>query len=133
MIPFEQVDEALFDAVINLNVKGTYFTVQQCLPLMGAGGASYGVLQPLLECLPGQLLVVNRTLDKLKSLNRNLLYDFFLDGMKQKEIAATGASTIDVDGIVRTAIGIHGQTRKVNPSPSTNISTDRCAWGRLVA
>lgn len=39
MIPFEQVDEALFDSVMNLNVKGTYFTVQQCLPLMGAGGA----------------------------------------------------------------------------------------------
>ena len=31
-------------------------------------------------------LLVNRTLDKLKTVNRNLLYDFFLDGMKQKEI-----------------------------------------------
>ncbi len=39
MIPFEQVDEALFDAVMNLNVKGTYFTVQKCAALMGTGGA----------------------------------------------------------------------------------------------
>lgn len=38
MIPFEQVDEALWDQVMGLNVKGTYFTVQKCLPMMGAGG-----------------------------------------------------------------------------------------------
>lgn len=39
MVPFEQVDEALWDQVIDLNVKGSYFTVQKCLPMMGAGGA----------------------------------------------------------------------------------------------
>ncbi len=39
MVPFEQVNEALWDQVIDLNVKGTYFTVQKCLPLMGKGGA----------------------------------------------------------------------------------------------
>lgn len=39
MIPFEQVDEALWDQVIDLNVKGTYFTVQYCLPMMGPGAA----------------------------------------------------------------------------------------------
>lgn len=39
MIPFEQVDEALWDQVMGLNVKGTYFTAQHCLPLMAGGGA----------------------------------------------------------------------------------------------
>lgn len=39
MIPFAQVDEALWDQVMNLNVKGTYFTVQHCAGLMGAGGS----------------------------------------------------------------------------------------------
>lgn len=39
MVPFEQVGEELWDQVMNLNVKGTYFTVQHCLPLMEAGGA----------------------------------------------------------------------------------------------
>jgi len=38
-VPFEQVDEALWDQVMSLNVKGTYFTVQYCLPMMGEGGA----------------------------------------------------------------------------------------------
>jgi len=39
MVPFEQVSETLWDQVIDLNVKGTYFTVQHCLPMMGRGGA----------------------------------------------------------------------------------------------
>jgi len=39
MIPFEQVDEALWDRIMDVNVKGTYFTVQKCLPLMAEGGA----------------------------------------------------------------------------------------------
>ena len=39
MIPFEQVDEALWDQIMSLNVKGTYFTVQKCLPMMGEGGS----------------------------------------------------------------------------------------------
>lgn len=39
MVPFEQVGEELWDQVMNLNVKGTYFTVQHCLPLMDTGGA----------------------------------------------------------------------------------------------
>lgn len=39
MVPFEQVDEALWDQVMSLNVKGTYFTVQKCLPMMGQGAS----------------------------------------------------------------------------------------------
>lgn len=39
MVPVEQVTEALWDQIIDVNVKGSFFTVQQCLPLMGAGGA----------------------------------------------------------------------------------------------
>lgn len=39
MIPFEQVDEALWDQVMGLNVKGTYFTIQKCLAMISDGGA----------------------------------------------------------------------------------------------
>jgi len=45
------------------------FTIQgKRVLLMGAGGASYGVMQPLLEQRPDRLVVVNRTLDKVVSL-----------------------------------------------------------------
>jgi shikimate dehydrogenase len=36
--------------------------------LMGAGGATYGVMEPLLREQPQQLVVVNRTLDKARGL-----------------------------------------------------------------
>ena len=39
MIPIEGVDEAHFDQLFGVNVKGAYFTVQKALPLMNDGGA----------------------------------------------------------------------------------------------
>jgi NAD(P)-dependent dehydrogenase (short-subunit alcohol dehydrogenase family) len=35
----EEVDEALYDQVMDLNLKGVYFTVQHLLPQMGEGGS----------------------------------------------------------------------------------------------
>jgi len=37
--PLELVDEATYDEVFNINVKGLYFTVQRALPLIPEGGA----------------------------------------------------------------------------------------------
>lgn len=37
--PIEMVDEAHFDELFNMLVKGTFFTVQQILPLMPAGSS----------------------------------------------------------------------------------------------
>lgn len=37
--PIESVDEALFDELFNMLVKGSFFTVQQVLPLMKSGGS----------------------------------------------------------------------------------------------
>ena len=37
--PIGSVTEADWDAVMNANLKGLYFTLQQALPLMGEGGA----------------------------------------------------------------------------------------------
>lgn len=38
-IPIEQVTEAIFDEIFNVNVKGVLFTVQKALPLMPSGSA----------------------------------------------------------------------------------------------
>jgi NAD(P)-dependent dehydrogenase (short-subunit alcohol dehydrogenase family) len=35
----DAIDEAAFDLVIGINLKGMLFTVQKALPMMGAGGA----------------------------------------------------------------------------------------------
>lgn len=37
--PVHAADEAHFDKVFDINVKGAYFTVQKALPLMGQGGS----------------------------------------------------------------------------------------------
>jgi len=37
--PLGHISEASFDTTFNVNVKGTLFTVQKALPLMGAGGS----------------------------------------------------------------------------------------------
>jgi NAD(P)-dependent dehydrogenase (short-subunit alcohol dehydrogenase family) len=37
--PFEQTTEELFDANLNINFKGAFFTVQRLLPLMKQGGS----------------------------------------------------------------------------------------------
>jgi NAD(P)-dependent dehydrogenase (short-subunit alcohol dehydrogenase family) len=37
--PIAAMTEAVWDEVMNANVKGLYFTIQQALPLMGKGGA----------------------------------------------------------------------------------------------
>ncbi len=38
-LPIEDIDEATFDTMMNINVKGLYFTVQKALPLFHDGGA----------------------------------------------------------------------------------------------
>lgn len=39
LAPIDQVTEAQFDETFNVNVKGTYFTVQKLLPLVPDGGS----------------------------------------------------------------------------------------------
>jgi NAD(P)-dependent dehydrogenase (short-subunit alcohol dehydrogenase family) len=38
-VPLGQITEAHFDRIFDINVKGTVFTVQKALPMMGDGGA----------------------------------------------------------------------------------------------
>jgi NAD(P)-dependent dehydrogenase (short-subunit alcohol dehydrogenase family) len=39
LVPLGQITEAHFDKTFDVNVRGTLFTVQKALPLMGAGGS----------------------------------------------------------------------------------------------
>lgn len=59
--------------------------------LMGAGGASHGVMQPLLERRPGQLVVANRTQERAESLVRHF--------HKFASLALQGVSVRPYDGL----------------------------------
>ena len=38
-VPFDQVTEAFYDEIMNINLKGAFFTVQKALPLLTQGSA----------------------------------------------------------------------------------------------
>jgi shikimate dehydrogenase len=59
--------------------------------LMGAGGASHGVMQPLLQQRPDRLVVANRTLDKAVSLVKHF--------QKSGQLAAHGIAAQSYAGL----------------------------------
>jgi NAD(P)-dependent dehydrogenase (short-subunit alcohol dehydrogenase family) len=38
-VPFDQVTEEFFDEMVDINMKGVFFTVQKAIPLMSKGSA----------------------------------------------------------------------------------------------
>ncbi|HEY4746633.1 MAG TPA: SDR family NAD(P)-dependent oxidoreductase, partial [Steroidobacteraceae bacterium] len=38
-VPFEAVTEELYDAILDINLKGAYFTIQKALPLLSDGAS----------------------------------------------------------------------------------------------
>ena len=66
--------------------------------LMGAGGASHGVLQPLLECHPGLLVVANRTPERAESLVRHFhkFAALAAQGLAAKPYEALAGSQFDL-------------------------------------
>lgn len=78
--------------------------------LMGAGGASYGVLQPLLERRPDLLVVVNRTLDKAERLIRHFhqYESLTLRGIAAQPYALLAGQSFDLV-INATSAGLEGE------------------------
>jgi NAD(P)-dependent dehydrogenase (short-subunit alcohol dehydrogenase family) len=68
--PLALVDEAHFDQIMNINVKGAYFTVQKALPVLNDGAAIVLVASAAsISGLPG-LSVYNASKAALRSLAR---------------------------------------------------------------
>ena len=76
--------------------------------LMGAGGATYGVMQPLLNARPGLLVVANRTLDKAISLVAHFknLAQFAAGGLTAKPYQQLAGAQFDLV-INATSAGLH--------------------------
>jgi NAD(P)-dependent dehydrogenase (short-subunit alcohol dehydrogenase family) len=68
--PLAQVDEAHYDQIMNINVKGAYFTVQKALPVLNDGAAIVLIASVAsISGLPG-LSVYNASKAALRSLAR---------------------------------------------------------------
>ena len=106
--------------------------------ILGAGGATRGIVGPLLEMQPGTLLIANRTIDKAQSLAER--FD------RYGPVSACGFDRVPVDEpydlvINATSAGLSGETP---PYPAAAISertfcydlsyglntTPFCAWAR---
>lgn len=66
--------------------------------LMGAGGASYGVMEPLLREQPGSLVVANRTLEKAIALVGHFekLQQYALQGIAARPYEALAGAQFDI-------------------------------------
>ena len=66
--------------------------------LMGAGGASYGVMEPLLREQPGGLVVANRTLEKAIALVGHFekLQQYALQGITARSYEALAGAQFDI-------------------------------------
>lgn len=78
--------------------------------LMGAGGASYGVMHPLLDQRPDRLVVANRTLDKAVSLVKHFqkFEHFTQHGISAQPYAGLADSQFDLV-INATSAGLSGE------------------------
>ncbi|MDP1536271.1 MAG: shikimate dehydrogenase [Burkholderiales bacterium] len=78
--------------------------------LMGAGGATYGVMHPLLEIRPDLLVVANRTLDKALSLVKHFqkFEPFAPHGISARPYAGLAGTQFDLV-INATSAGLSGE------------------------
>jgi shikimate dehydrogenase len=93
--------------------------------LMGAGGASYGVLQPLLKQGPKRVLIANRTPEKAKELR---------DRCVDTPGTETGASSYaDIDGEFDVVINAtsSGLTGEMPPLPGGIFAADALAYDMM--
>lgn len=97
--------------------------------LMGAGGAAYGVLHPLLESSQTSLVIYNRTLEKAESLKKSIeQHDKFrLFSLETVEFGKLGDAQFDVV-INATSAGL---TDSEIPLPATIFAPGALAYDMM--
>ncbi|MFM0688704.1 glucose 1-dehydrogenase [Paraburkholderia strydomiana] len=92
LAPIDQVTEAQFDEAFNVNVKGTYFTVQKLLPLVPDGGSI--ILNASIASSKGMeaFSVYSATKAAVRSLARTLTTD-----LKARKIRVNAISPGPID------------------------------------
>ncbi len=97
--------------------------------LIGAGGAAYGVLHPLLDASPSSLVIYNRTLEKAHNLKKTVeQHDKFrLFSLKAVEFGKLGDAQFDVV-INATSAGL---TDSEIPLPETLFAPGALAYDMM--
>jgi NAD(P)-dependent dehydrogenase (short-subunit alcohol dehydrogenase family) len=108
--PVAQVDEAHFDQIMNINVKGAYFTVQKALPVLNDGAAVVLVASAAtISGLPG-LSVYNASKAALRSLARTFSAELVDRGIRVNTLSPGPIETpifgkMDLPAEVMTEMG----------------------------
>ena len=85
--PVAQVDEAHFDQIMNINVKGAYFTVQKALPVLNDGAAIVLVASAASISGLAGLSVYNASKAALRSLARTFSAELVDRGIRVNTIS----------------------------------------------
>jgi len=103
----------------------------QRLLLLGAGGAARGIIGPLLDCQPAQLLIANRTAERAEQLAEQIAAQF-----PRADIALSGSGydrlpDTPFDLIINaTAASLHGEAPRL---PGHTLATDGTAYDLMYA
>ncbi len=112
--------------VRDLSINHGYLLSGSRVLLLGAGGASRGVVRPLLECGPEQLMIANRTAAKARALAAELQSLGLVQGCGLDELEGEQYDLI-ING---TAAGLQGE---VPPLPDTILTVGGWTYDMMYA
>lgn len=92
--------------------------------ILGAGGATRGVLEPLLSEKPSRLVVANRTVEKAQNLAKQFAGLGDIEALSYDELQASASVPFDLV-INATSASLQGE---VPPVPVSVFGSDSCAY-----
>ena len=114
--PIETVDEAQFDELFNLLAKGTFFTVQQLLPLMKEGSAIVLNTSVVTEYGSAGFSVYPAAKSAVKSLIRSFAAEFITKGIRVNGVSPGYVATNIFNNTGLTGEQIESTVNSITPT-----------------
>lgn len=102
--------------------------------ILGAGGATQGVLAPLLQTRPARLMIANRTVDKAQQMFARYLAR--MGPVPDTEVCVLGFDELRVkpDLIINaTSVGLNGNAELIDPSWVRNVFCYDMSYGKAAS